>query len=246
VFRRTVERLDVLLGSLDEDEWSHPTIRELDVQGLVAHLMGVEEAFVRALDSGVDPLGPDGHVTGTTAAVTRQSGRAPVDTYRAWFEQATASIAKVVHADQAEVAPFYGVQLPLDALLIVRSFEMWIHDEDIRRATGRPLQELDPERLARMVSLATMLLPAGIARAERASSRAVRLVLTGRGGGTWDLNLDGADDSRQHSARVVVGGTEFCRVVGNRADLISTGAVVDGDLRVAADLFAGASALALD
>lgn len=246
VFRRTVERLDALLGALDDDEWHQPTIRDLDVQHLVGHLIGVEEAFVRSLGTGVDPLGPDGHVSGTASTVDRQSSRPPAETHRDWFEQATASIAATVDVDPAEVIPFYGVQLPIDWLLVVRAFEMWIHDEDVRRATGRPLSTLDPERLGRMVALATSLLPAGMARASRASERAVRLVLTGPGGGTWNVNLDGADEPRPHAAMVVVDATHFCRVVGDRADLTSTGAIVSGDLSVARDVFAGAAALALD
>jgi len=246
VFRRTVERLDALLAELDESDWAQPAIRGLDVQGLVGHLTGIETAFVQAVQSGVDALGPDGHVSGTAEAAQRQQGRPTADTHREWFEHATASIATVRTADLSASVPFYGVELPLDALLVVRAFEMWIHDEDIRAATGRPLADLDPERLARMVSLAAMLLPAGMARVARQSDGAVRIVLTGNGGGTWDVNLDGADDARRHTARVVVDATAFCRVVGNRADIESSGAIVSGDAGLADDLFIGASALALD
>jgi uncharacterized protein (TIGR03083 family) len=246
VFRRTVERFDALLSSLDDDEWRRPTIRDLSVQDLVAHLIGVEEAFVYAVGSGTDALGLDRHLLGTSPAVEREVGRPPADTHRAWFEQATASLASVGTVDGASAIPFYGVQLPLEAMLVVRGFEMWIHDEDIRRATGRPLPGLDSARLSSMVSLIAALLPAGVARVDRSSTRAVRLVLTGAGGGTWDVNLDGADDARPHAARVVVDATQFCRVVGNRADLDSSGAIVTGETTVAADVFVGAAALALD
>jgi uncharacterized protein (TIGR03083 family) len=246
VFRRTVERLDALLGALEPDDWKQPAIRDLDVQGLVGHLGAVEESFVRALESGADPLGPDGHVPLTADAAHRQSGRAPADTHRAWFEQATASLAAVGRADSDVVVPFYGVALPLEWMLIVRAFEMWVHDEDIRRATNRPLDAIDPERLARMASLVATLLPVGMARVDRASARAARLVLTGPGGGTWNVNLDGSDDVRAHDALMVVDATQFCRVVGARANLSSSGAIVTGDLDVARDVFAGAAALALD
>lgn len=246
VFRRTVERLDALLQSLDADEWRQRTIRDLDVQGLVGHLTGVEQAFVDAVEFGTDSLGPDGHVAGTMPSVARQSGRLPAESHREWFEQATASLASVGAFGAETVVPFYGVHLPLDALLVVRAFEMWTHDEDIRRATGRPLPDLDAERLARMVSLVATLLPVGIARVDRTSGCAVRLVLTGSGGGTWDVNLDGASDPRARVARVVVDATQFCRVVGNRSDLDTAGAIVTGELAVAVDVFVGAAALALD
>jgi uncharacterized protein (TIGR03083 family) len=246
VFRRTVERLDALLASLTTDDWAQPTIRGLDVQGLVGHLTGVEAAFVDAVQSGADALGADGHVPGTADIATSQAGRATADTHYAWFESATATLAVVDAVDLATVVPFYGVELPLELMLIVRTFEMWIHDEDIRRATGRPLDDLDPERLSRMVSLVAWLLPVGMSRISRASDRSIRLVLTGDGGGTWNVNLDGADDIRAHDALVVVSATDFCRVVGNRADFGSSGAIVKGDEKLASDVFAGASALALD
>lgn len=38
----------------------------------------------------------------------------------------------------AEVAGYYGTALPPDQVLVVRSFEIWAHHEDVRRATGRP------------------------------------------------------------------------------------------------------------
>jgi hypothetical protein len=44
----------------------------------------------------------------------------------------------------------------------------------------------------------------------------------------------------------VVDAAEFCRVVGDRAELDTSGAHVEGDRSLAAALFAGASALALD
>jgi hypothetical protein len=47
-------------------------------------------------------------------------------------------------------------------------------------------------------------------------------------------------------ARVVVDAAAFCRVVGDRADLESSGSVVDGAHDAARDLFAAAAALAFD
>ena len=32
----------------------------------------------------------------------------------------------------------HGMHLPLGALLVVRAFELWTHDNDIRRAAGLP------------------------------------------------------------------------------------------------------------
>lgn len=99
-----------------------------------------------------------------------------------------------------------------------------------------------------MADLAVTLLPAGVARAGIARpGSAVRLVLTGPGGGTWDVGLDGAAVAPgAASARITVATDAFCRAVGNRVAPGETHAWIDGDEAVAADLFADAAALALD
>jgi uncharacterized protein (TIGR03083 family) len=244
-FRRSVERLDGLLGDLSPSEWSRHALRDLDVQGLVGHLIGVEESFAAAL--GDAPVVEPDHIASTQPAARRQAGRPPIATHRGWFDSATASIAAVTDLDPTKAVAFYGVALPLDDLLVVRAFEMWIHDDDIRRATDRPLAAPDAERLARMVGLVTTLLPVGIARAGRAQAgTTARLVLTGTSGGTWDINLDGSNEQRRAESRIVIDAAEFCRVVGNRENQGSSGAVVTGDSDIAAGVFVGASALALD
>ncbi|HEY2813709.1 MAG TPA: maleylpyruvate isomerase family mycothiol-dependent enzyme [Acidimicrobiales bacterium] len=242
-FRRAVTRLDDLLGDLAPAEWSHPALRDLDVQGLVGHLIGVEQAFGAALDGEIDERD---HVSSTQPIALRQRGRTPVETHREWFESVTASIAQVTELDPATPTSFYGVVLPLDDMLVVRAFEMWIHDEDIRRATARPLATPDPERLARMVGLVTTLLPGGIARAGQTHAGTARLVLTGSAGGTWDIGLDGGDVSRKAQTLIVVDAVQFCRIVGARENQVSAGAVVSGDPTVAERLLLGAAALALD
>jgi len=215
---------------------------------MVGHLIGVEEAFRRSLGSaGEDPAHAIDHIGATQDAARRQAGRPVADTRAEWYECALASIEAVDAADPATTMSFYGVTLPIDLLLVVRSFEMWIHEEDVRRATRRPLAPLDPERLARMADLAVGLLPAGIARSGRTlAGRTARLVLTGPGGGTWDVNVDGAEERRPATTRVVVDATSFCRVVGDRDDIVGTNAIIDGDADVAHAVFAGAAALALD
>lgn len=249
VLRRAIVELDVLLGELDPSEWSLPALRDLDVQGLVGHLIGVENAFLAAL-AGDEDAGRRDHVAGTQGDAKTQVGVAPDATRRSWFERSTTTVATVTSLDGSQPLSFYGVTMPLDDVLVIRAFEMWIHHEDIRRATGRPLAAIDPERLARMTTLAVALLPAGIALAGPPADpgRAVRLVLTGAGGGTHDFVLSGAASAvgRERATRVVVDATEFCRVVGNRQSEAGSRALVTGDADVASTVFVGAAALALD
>jgi uncharacterized protein (TIGR03083 family) len=250
VFRRTTSSLAALVAGLAPDEWARPALRDLDVQGLVGHLIGVETHFAAALaDGGADP-GPGRHVTATEPFARSQAGRPAGETVREWSGLVARSLAATAGADPGAPVTWYGITLPLDLLLVVRAFEVWVHDGDVRRATGRPAADPDAASLARMTDLAVTLLPAGVGLAGRSRpGRAVRLVLTGPGGGTWDVGLDPAGATEPlppAQARVVIDGTAFCRVVGNRSDRARSGGLVTGDEALADDLFAGAAALALD
>jgi uncharacterized protein (TIGR03083 family) len=239
--------LDALLSELGGRDWAAPTAHYPAVQQVVGHLIGVEQAFLAVLDGDADPsIGVD-HRAMTEPAIARFADRSPVDTHRAWFTRATASLARTAGLDLSAPIAFYGTAMPLDQLLVVRAFELWIHDEDLRRATGRPLDAPDPEVLARMVEVAIELLPLGVSLVGKGQpGRTARLVLTGSAGGTFDVNLDGSLERRPADARIVVDAAAFCRLVGNREDAVSSGALVTGDEEVATDTLVGAAAVALD
>jgi uncharacterized protein (TIGR03083 family) len=245
--RRAVTALDELLAALPAEAWDRRALRELDVRGVVGHLLGIEEHFAVALAGGPDALAGGRHVAATQDAADRQAGRPPADVRRAWAAAASANVAAAAAVDPDALLPFYGIELRADDVLVVRAFELWVHEEDIRRAAGLPPADPDPERLARMVSLAARLLPAGasLAGVDRPAPP-VRLVLVGAGGGTFDVRLDGGLPDAPPASRVVVGAADFCRIVGNREDGVTTGARLSGDLAVAADALAGAAALAFD
>jgi hypothetical protein len=149
------------------------------------------------------------------------------------------------------VVTLHGLHMPLGPLLVVRTFELWTHEEDIRRAVARPLQAPDPASLRLMTDLAVAMLPAGMRRAGRSGEgRRARIVLTGPGGGTWQTALgdtpDGSGPDGPVDVRIVVDATDFCRLVANRMDPATIATVVTGDDALARDCFTGATSLALD
>ncbi len=249
-FARMTDRLDALLGELRLEEWRAGTIRGLDVQQLVGHLLGVEAAFAAAVQGSAEPADVD-HVDSTRAMARAQAGRDPGSTRSDWSALVAATKATVTDGrDQTAPVRMHGVTFELDAFLVVRAFELWTHEEDIRRATGRPVADPDAATLSRMTGLATALLPAGMARAGGTGPGTVRLVLTGPGGGTWDVGLAGgvsrAEPGRTFDTHVVVDAAAFCRVVANRSTLEEAAPVLAGGQAPARLLFAGAAALALD
>jgi hypothetical protein len=138
-FSLAADALYRTLTALNTADWSLPAIRDLDAQGLVGHLTGVEEDVQRCLAG-----------------------------------------------DQAVSLAGHGMRLPLGALLVVRAFELWIHENDIRLAAGLPLAVPDAPVLRVMTRLAARLLPGAAARAGVPGPGRLHLVLTGPGGGTWD------------------------------------------------------------
>jgi uncharacterized protein (TIGR03083 family) len=244
-FSRAADALHGLLRALSEEDWRRPVLRDLDVQGLVGHLIGVEEDSHRCLAR--DPAVADvDHVESTQPAAVRQAGRPPADTRAEWREAAGHTLRLVgAVSDLDEVVGVHGMHLPLSALLVVRAFELWTHENDIRRAAGLPLSVPDPSTLRLMTRLAACLLPRGAVRAGVQAPVSVRLVLTGPGGGTWDVPI-GEQPPEPALVDIVTDAVGFCRLVANRVTPDELELYVSGDTGHAAGVLAAAAALALD
>jgi uncharacterized protein (TIGR03083 family) len=236
-----------MLGILQAADWRKPALRGLDVQGLVGHLTGVEEDVHRALRGDPDVVQAS-HIGSTQAAADRQAGRLPAQTRAEWRHAVDSTLA-LVRADRdpgGEVA-MHGMRLPLGILLVARAFELWIHDNDIRRAVGLPPSVPDPSTLSLMTQAAAQLLPHAVARGGPREPASVHLVLTGPGGGTWDIPIGQSPPAAAPKAIVIVAdAVGFCQLVANRATPGSLDLRVNGDPDCAAIVLAAASTLALD
>ena len=243
-FRRAADAFHGTLRELRDDQWRTPTLRGLDVRGLVGHLTGVEEDMQRCL-AGDPAVAAAGHVESTQAAADRQAGRPPDQTRVEWRRAADRTIALTrARNPRAEVA-VHGMRLPLDLLLVIRAFELWVHENDIRAAAGLPSSAPDASTLTLMTSAAVRLLPFVAARTGLDEPTNVHLVLTGPGGGTWDISL-GRTAPAPAAVAIVTDALGFCRLAANRATPASLDAHVTGDPDRAAAVLAAATALALD
>ena len=243
-FRRAAAAFHDTLRELRDDQWRTPTLRGLDVRGLVGHLTGVEEDMQRCL-AGDPAVAAAGHVESTQAAADRQAGRPPDQTRVEWRRAADRTIALTrARNPRAEVA-VHGMRLPLDLLLVIRAFELWVHENDIRAAVGSPPSAPDASTLTLMTSAAVRLLPLVAARTGLDEPTNVHLVLTGPGGGTWDISL-GRTAPAPAAVAIVTDALGFCRLAANRATPASLDAHVTGDPDRAAAVLAAATALALD
>ena len=243
-FSRAADAFYGLLCALGEQDWRRHVLRDLDVQGLAGHLIGVEEDVQRALSD--DPVAEhQDHVTSTQPAADRQAGRAIAATRADWRRAAGRTMEVVRDADMAAEATVWGIPLPLGALLVARAFELWTHENDIRRVAGLPASVPDVPTLRLMTELATSMLPFGAMLTGLAGPVNLRLVLTGPGGGTWDVAI-GGDAPEAVAIGIVTDVVGFCRLAANRLNPADLDTYVTGDQDRAAGVLAAAAALALD
>ena len=244
-FSRAADAFYGLLCALEESDWRRHVLRDLDVQGLVGHLIGVEDDVYGAL-SGDPAVAQADHVASTQPAADRQAGRPPAATRTDWRHAADRTIGKVRgDGDLAAQVVVWGLPLPVGMLLVVRAFELWTHENDIRRVAGLPASVPDGPTLHLMTDLAAAALPFGAAQIGLQGPINARLVLTGQGGGTWDVAI-GGEAPAPASVVIVTDVVGFCRLAANRVSPADLEVHITGDQGRAAGVLAAASALALD
>jgi uncharacterized protein (TIGR03083 family) len=272
-FSRAASAFYALLCVLDGDQWRTPVLRDLDVQGLVGHLIGVEHDVHRAL-AGDPDVADANHVESTQAAAVGQAAYPPARTRAEWRRAADRTLdlaqgaqgaqgAQAARGTQGARVALYGLRLPVSTLLVVRAFELWTHENDIRQAVGWEPSVPDPSTLRLMTDLAARLLPR--AGAALPGPVDVRLVLTGPGGGTWDVTVGGGSvgsgnvgggsvgsgsvgsgPSAGTALSIVTDAVGFCRLAANRVVPAELDVTVTGDPGLAAAVLAAATTLALD
>jgi hypothetical protein len=185
------------------------------------------------------------HVASTQAAAVRQAGRLPAETCAEWRRVADRTIELARAGDLGAEVAVHGMRIPLGILLVARAFELWVHDNDIRQAAALPPSVPDLATLSLMTEVVARQLPHAAARAGVDEPMSLHLVLTGPGGGTWDLPI-GQGAAEPADVVIVSDTVDFCRLVANRATPAGLDLHISGDAEDAAKVLAAASALALD
>ncbi len=251
-FAHAAEAFAEMLGSLTAADWHLPVLRDLDVQGLVGHLTGVERDVHSGM-AGDREVGKADHVRSTQPTALQQAGRPPTATTADWRAAVDHTLALAAESDLDAMVAIHGIALRLRDLLVARTFELWTHENDIRAVAGLPPSTPAPSTLRPMTELATALLPFGAAVTRLYEPISVHLVLTGAGGGTWDVAVGDqtADQRRDRPADpaaidIVTDVVSFCRLAANRIRPSDLDAYVTGDRHQASSVLAAAAALALD
>lgn len=251
-YARAVQQFDGVLRELTDGEWQAPVATYGSVHGLLAHLLAIEVYTGQQIGLFAEDeiVTPDDHVLLANPWLDRLRTADHRFIMRAWRDHAR-QIHDALLADPGLLrAPgsWHGTPVDFAALLVIRTFELWTHGDDVLVATRRARHEPDNAQLKLMTNLAAEILPLGLEVIGRPhAGRTVRLVLTGRGGGTWRCPL-AADSTVTPTDDVVVvaDAIGFCRLTANRCRPADLDPYVEGDEALAVDILAGMAALAAD
>ena len=251
-FVAQVERFGALVEGLHGQVFDQPAAPyHWTVHGLVAHLVAVERHFAEA--AGVPGIvGPtervEDHLAMSEPTVAVELARSPAETCATWRAAAELTIDHLRDADVEQRVLFNGLDMSLGSALLARSFEIWTHADDIRRAAGLAEEAPPPEELRAMSDLSVRSLPLlDLLAGTAVLPMAARVVLTGDGGGAWDVELAIGPDEEPPapSVTLVADVVDWCRVVARRIAPDELEASVHGAAPDALRLLVAAGALAV-
>jgi uncharacterized protein (TIGR03083 family) len=253
--RRTVADLALVLDGLAPSAWDLPATTanpHWTVADVVAHLVAGDRYIAGMLraTAWTPPAGTEhDHLAMTRPTIEELRSVAPTTLHRQWTEGSGTTLEAVTKAVNEgrlrQPLQFAGVPMSLATLLIVRTFEVWTHSEDIRRAVDLPLEPPDGSRLTLMSNIAVRALPIGLALAGKSHpGRTARVVLTGVGGGTWSQALNLGDQPGEPDLLLVADVVDFCRLAATRLSVEDLECHIEGDETLAADVLAGAGIFA--
>ncbi len=246
VHRIEVERVIMLLRRLTDEQWDRPLdppeLAGWTVKDLAAHLASNEGNAVQVLGL-TDPPLPEttneneartAEVLARHRTMTNAETLAELEAcYRAVDDRVTELGVDGIEA----VVLWWGMDIRVMTMLIVRSFETWTHADDIRRAIG--LDPLPPPAtsLARMSQVAATWGPLlMLTRGHDLGATSIELHLSGIGGGTHRVNLGFETlDLETHppAATVTIDVLDYCHIISARLSPADVDYRATGDLEVA-------------
>ncbi|WP_244930430.1 maleylpyruvate isomerase family mycothiol-dependent enzyme [Nocardioides sp. W7] len=148
VWKQAVDDFVALLESLPEQDWSLPTdLPGWDVRAVASHTAHLEGILAGGPEETAE-VGEPAHVSGFLGLYTEigvvNRRELPVSEIVEEIRQAAKTRYAMLRADpptDASAKPeviFGGVPWSWETLLRNRPLDVWMHDQDVRRAVGRP------------------------------------------------------------------------------------------------------------
>ncbi|MEV7430864.1 maleylpyruvate isomerase family mycothiol-dependent enzyme [Nocardioides sp. NPDC092400] len=148
VWWRAVDDFTGLLEKLPEEDWSRPTdLAGWDVRAVVAHVAHLEKVLATGVEEHAE-VGEPAHVTGMMGLYTEigpanRRTASPDELIMEIREAATARHTALLADPPTDAAAkpervFAGVPWSWETLLRNRPLDVWMHEQDVRRAVDRP------------------------------------------------------------------------------------------------------------
>ncbi|MGE0879782.1 MAG: hypothetical protein AB7L13_18140 [Acidimicrobiia bacterium] len=253
-YRRSVVALREALAALRDGDW-RLEFAGRTARDTVAHVRAIDHymgAQIGLWPPEHDPVTDTDHVAMSQSFVDASRSASFAGVVDSWIATSDALIAHLTAMDRAGLdrpVTFHQFPMSLRTLLVVRTFELWTHRDDVLRSQALPRGDIEPARLALMTDTAVSVLPLGMQACGRSGAgRSARIVLTGDGGGTWvrSLGPDAAPVAGEPDVVLVADAVEFCLRAANRLGVDDLTVFVEGDEQLALDMLVGVGAFAMD
>jgi uncharacterized protein (TIGR03083 family) len=243
-WREAIADFVALARDLPAEQWGLPTdLAGWSVQDNVAHTAHLEAVLAGAPEETVEV--PDAaHVNGLTGLYTEQGvvarrGR-DMATLADEIEQAAATRYAALQSepptDGASPAPRTpgGVGWSTERLLSNRPLDVWMHEQDIRRAIGRP-GGLDTAAARHTIAVLGAALPMVVGKRVAPPVRTTVRVDVPEADQSWTVSVSGdgraalVDTLDDPTVRITLGSEDFVVLAGGRRGVDATSAKVEGD-----------------
>ncbi|MBV9292681.1 MAG: maleylpyruvate isomerase family mycothiol-dependent enzyme [Frankiales bacterium] len=217
------ERIETLLGALDDEAWSTPSAAPgWTITDVVIHLAQTEEAVAATIHESARPgmwdrgdLALDDAVAQAVAADRDE----PARVFERWRTARRRALAALRDADPDRRVQWAAAPLRPQVLATTRLAEHWAHGLDITQPLRLPFPDTD--RLRHIAWLGHRTLPYAF-EVNGLEPQPVFCSLTGPGGDTWEYG----DPSVE--SRIEGPAGDFCRVGARRLTPEQTALVASG------------------
>ncbi len=233
-----------LVREIPREQWDRPTdLQGWSVKDNVAHTAHLEAVLAGAAEETVE-VGEAAHLTGPMSHYTEQGVVArreqDMETLAAEIERSVvtryAALLAEPPTDGSASPPLTPGGVPWDVatLLSNRPLDVWMHDQDVRRAIGRPgAYDTPAARHALSVFGAALPMVVGKRLAPPAGTT-VRVAVPGADlRWTVEVGADGrataTDDATAATTCVTLSPEDFVVLAGGRRAPETTSAVIEGD-----------------
>ncbi|MGH2807777.1 MAG: maleylpyruvate isomerase family mycothiol-dependent enzyme [Actinomycetota bacterium] len=204
-------RLDAILGSLSQEQWSAPSLCDgWSVRDVVLHLAQTDEAVVASIEERPAPIPVEvaSNIDEAMEQWVRTERDTTPDVQARWNDARKAALEGLRNADPNQPLQWAAAPLKAKTLATTRLSEHWIHTLDIADPLG--IDNPDSDNINHIAWLAWRTIPYAFMRAGRDDAPTVRAELIAPDGA--HVTYGDAD-----AACVVKGSMgEFCRITARR------------------------------